>query len=39
MRRVIQQLWDYLDGELPADRADGISRTLEACAGAGRFGV
>jgi len=27
------------DGELPADRADGISRHLEACAGAGPFRV
>lgn len=30
---VIHQLWDYLDGELTADRAEGIAEHLEACAG------
>ena len=27
--QVIHQLWDYLDGELPADRAKGIAQHLE----------
>jgi anti-sigma factor (TIGR02949 family) len=30
---VIHQLWDYLDGELTPDRAQGIAEHLEACAG------
>ena len=31
--QVINQLWDYLDGELPADRAKGIAQHLEECVG------
>jgi len=30
---VIHQLWDYLDGELTPERAEGIAEHLEACAG------
>jgi anti-sigma factor RsiW len=30
---VIHQLWDYLDDELSADRAEGIASHLAMCAG------
>ncbi len=30
---VIRVLWDYLDGELTAERAEEIRRHLEVCAG------
>lgn len=30
---VIRLLWDYIDGELTAERADEIRRHLEICAG------
>lgn len=29
---VIQQLWDYLDGELPPERAQEIAAHLSECA-------
>jgi anti-sigma factor (TIGR02949 family) len=28
---AIRQLWDYLDGELTAERMEGIRRHLESC--------
>jgi anti-sigma factor (TIGR02949 family) len=31
-REVIQQLWDYLDGELPFGRMEEIAAHLAACA-------
>ena len=31
-REVIQQLWDYLDGELPFERMEEIAAHLVACA-------
>ena len=31
-REVIEQLWDYLDGELPPERMDEIAGHLAECA-------
>ena len=31
-REVIEQLWDYLDGELPPDRMEEIAAHLAECA-------
>lgn len=31
-RDVIQQLWDYLDGELPPERLEAITEHLAECA-------
>ncbi|MGH7700693.1 MAG: anti-sigma factor family protein [Gemmatimonadales bacterium] len=31
-REVIQQLWDYLDGELPPERMGAIAEHLAECA-------
>ncbi len=28
---VIEHLWDYLDGELPADRAEAVAAHLAEC--------
>lgn len=30
-REAIEELWAFIDGELPADRADDVHRHLEAC--------
>jgi len=30
-REVIEQLWDYLDGELPAERMEQIAEHLAEC--------
>jgi anti-sigma factor (TIGR02949 family) len=30
-QHVIEHLWDYLDGELSADEADGIAAHLAEC--------
>lgn len=31
-REVIEQLWDYLDGELPPERMEAIAGHLAECA-------
>ncbi len=31
-RHVIQRLWEYMDGELPQDEAEGIRAHLAECA-------
>lgn len=31
-REVIEELWDYLDGELPTERMEGLAAHLAECA-------
>ncbi len=31
-RAAMQQLWDYVDGELTPERMQGVARHLEVCA-------